>query len=109
MSGGLQNPASGPITGNPPASATTEVAEAERWLVILHTIPKSARDEAERRQNQYRDRGLQVEIMDTDAFPRLVGGSWIIAQGPFDSRAQALEAANTAKEFNSNLMVRRAL
>jgi hypothetical protein len=38
-----------------------------------------------------------------------VGGSWIIAQGPFDTRALALDAANKAKEFNSNLMVRRGL
>ncbi len=68
-----------------------------------------ARQEAERRQTQYRNRGLQVEIMDTDAFPRLVGGSWIIAQGPFDGRAEALDAANRAREFNSNLMVRRGL
>lgn len=111
MSGNLQNPGSGPITAPPaaPAGSPTETVEAERWLVILHTIPRNARGEAERRQSQYASRGLSVEIMDTDAFPRLVGGSWIIAQGPFDSRAQALEAANRAKEFNSDLMVRRGL
>lgn len=108
MSGDLQNPGSGP-TGDTAPPAAPETAAAERWLVILHTIPRNARAEAERRQSQYQSRGLQVEIMDTDAFPRLVGGSWIIAQGPFDSRAAALEAANRAKEFNSNLMVRRGL
>ncbi|UQZ89938.1 hypothetical protein C4J81_12250 [Deltaproteobacteria bacterium Smac51] len=108
LSGNLNNPSEGPIV-NAPQSSSAEAVETERWLVILHTIPKSARDEAERRQNQYRNRGLHVEIMDTDAFPRLVGGSWIIAQGPFDDRAAALEAANNAKEFNANLMVRRGL
>ncbi|MGL4208600.1 MAG: hypothetical protein ACRCTY_04355, partial [Candidatus Adiutrix sp.] len=55
-----------------PINPSTTAAEGvEVWLVILHTIPKNARDEAERRQAQYRNRGLRVEIMDTDAFPRL--------------------------------------
>ena len=47
--------------------------------------------------------------MDTDAFPRLKGGNWIIAQGPFEDRASALTAAEKAREFNSGLMVRRGL
>lgn len=106
LSGNLSNPGTGPATST--ASGTTEAA-AERWLVILHTIPKMARDEAERRQNQYRAQGLAVEIMDTDAFPRLLGGNWVIAQGPFDSRDQALDAAAKARAFNADLMVRRGL
>ncbi|MGL4208270.1 MAG: hypothetical protein ACRCTY_02665, partial [Candidatus Adiutrix sp.] len=60
-------------------------------------------------QAQYRNRGLRVEIMDTDAFPRLRSGSWIIAQGPFDDRNSALAAADHAKSFQSGLMVRRGL
>lgn len=83
--------------------------EAELWLVLLHTIPKSSRDEAERRQARYRDQGLAVEILDTDAFPRLKSGNWIIALGPFDDRISALAAADTAKAFNNGLIVRRGL
>ncbi len=107
------SPAGAPL---PPASgvanaatATAPAVETELWLVILHTIPKSARDEAERRQAQYLSKGLRVDILDTDAFPRLKSGNWIIAQGPFDDRASALAAADAAKGFNPGLMVRRGL
>lgn len=99
-------PASG-VAGAPAAQAPA--VETELWLVILHTIPKSARDEAERRQAQYIGKGLKVDILDTDAFPRLKSGNWIIAQGPFDDRASALAAADAAKGFNPGLMVRRGL
>ena len=103
------------IPNNPAPSPPGEVrssqstVETEMWLVILHSIPKSARAEAERRQSQYISRGLNVEILDTDAFPKLKPGNWIIAQGPFDDRASALAAANKAKAFNDGLMVRRGM
>lgn len=106
---------SGVLSPVPPASTppATEAAarqpETELWLVILHTIPKEARKEAERRQAQYRSKGLGVEILDTDAFPRLSAGYWIIALGPFEDRNSALAAADKAKTFNSGLMVRRGL
>lgn len=97
-------------TGNPAAQAESP---GEMWLVILHSIPKSGREEAERRQAQYRGKGLEVEILDTDAFPLLQGSKgeswWIIALGPFDSKAEALSASNKARSFNNGLMVRRGL
>lgn len=104
-------PAANPASGPPESSATpnTVTPESEQWLVILHTIPKSARDEAERRKTQYRGNGLAVDILDTDAFPRLLSGNWIIALGPFDEKNEALEAANHAKTYNSKLIVRRGL
>lgn len=83
----------------------------QQWLVILHTIPKSGRDarnEAERKQIQYRNRGLEVEILDTDSYPKLRAGSWIIALGPFDNKDTALTASNIARTFQSDLMVRQA-
>lgn len=83
--------------------------EVEMWLVVLHTIPKKARDEAERRQAQYLVKGLVVEILDTDAFPKLQSGYWIIAQGPFDDRTSALAAADIVKTFNAGLRVLRGL
>lgn len=82
---------------------------AEMWLVILHSIPKNAREEAERWQRQYKSKGLTVDILDTDAFPQLLGGHWIVALGPFDNKASATLAANEALKFNSKLMVRRGL
>jgi hypothetical protein len=91
------------------AAAPAQAVETELWLVILHTIPKASREEAERRQTGYLSRGLPVEILDTDAFPRLKSGNWIIAQGPFDDRASALAAADAAKAFNTGLIVRRGL
>ncbi|MDL2259896.1 SPOR domain-containing protein [Deltaproteobacteria bacterium OttesenSCG-928-K17] len=110
---GSSQPTAPAPTATPGATAggnQAVTAEApEMWLVILHSIPKSGRAEAERRQKQYKDKGLEVEILDTDAFPRLKPGSWIIALGPFDDRASALTVANRAKNFRSDLIVRRGL
>ena len=94
---------------SPAAQAAQPAMETEMWLVILHSIPKTARPEAERRQAGYKTRGLEVDILDTSAFPRLPPNFWVIALGPFDTRAEALTAADQAKAFNSGLMVRRGL
>jgi hypothetical protein len=79
------------------------------WLVVLHSIPSSARAEAERRQAGYKAKGLEVDILDTNAFPRLQPNLWIVALGPFDNRAEALAAADRAKEFNAGLRLLRGL
>jgi len=92
-----------------PTEEAPPAVEAEMWLVILHSIPKSGRHEAERRQAGYKAKGLAVEILDTNAFPKLPPDYWIIALGPFDRRAEALTAADKAKAFNSGIMVRRGL
>ena len=101
----------GTLAGTEPIAAPTGQAalETEMWLVILHSIPKAARAEAERRQTGYKTRGLEVDILDTNAFPKLPPNYWVIALGPFDSRAEALTAADRAKAFNSGLMIRRGL
>jgi len=91
------------------AQTAPAALETEMWLVILHSIPKTGRAEAERRQAGYKTRGLEVDILDTNAFPKLPPNYWVIALGPFDSRAEALAAADRAKAFNSGLMVRRGL
>jgi uncharacterized iron-regulated membrane protein len=91
------------------AQTAPAALETEMWLVILHSIPKTGRAEAERRQAGYKTRGLEVDILDTNAFPKLPPNYWVIALGPFDSRAEALTAADRAKAFNSGLMIRRGL
>ena len=90
-------------------SQAAAAMETEMWLVILHSIPKTGRAEAERRQAGYKAKGLEVDILDTSAFPRLPPNYWIIALGPFDTRAEALTASDRAKAFNFGLMVRRGL
>jgi len=102
----VETTAGGPLA---PAEEAPAAVEAEMWLVILHSIPKSGRHEAERRQAAYKAKGLAVEILDTNAFPKLPPDYWIIALGPFDHRAEALTAADKAKAFNSGIMVRRGL
>ncbi|MDR2945536.1 MAG: SPOR domain-containing protein [Candidatus Adiutrix sp.] len=110
LTAGGQGPATLPAASTSPAgTAAAPAVEIEQWLVILHTIPKSSRDEAERRRSQYHAKGLAVDILDTDAFHRLKKGSWIIALGPFENRAEALLAADKAKELAPGLMIRRGL
>jgi cell division septation protein DedD len=108
--GALTQAAPEPAKPEPIAAPASPAApETEMWLVILHSIPKTGRPEAERRQAGYKTRGLEVDILDTNAFPKLPPNYWVIALGPFDSRAEALTAADRAKAFNSGLMVRRGL
>ena len=47
--------------------------------------------------------------MDTDAFPRLKSGNWILALGPFDDKTGTLAAANRAKAHNPGLRVIQGL
>ena len=108
-SGGSAATAAVPPVKAVKAVKAEKLVAVEQWLVILHTIPKSGRSEAERRKERYQAKGLGVDILDTDAFPRLKSGSWIIALGPFEDRAIAYRMAEEAKRFNSGLIVRRGL
>jgi len=85
---------------------TAPAVEIEQWLVVLHSIPKNSRNEAERRKTQYRNKGLEVDVLDSGAFPRIENGSWwLVALGPFDDKDRAVAVANevtgTAKQFNT--------
>jgi hypothetical protein len=79
------------------------------WLVIVESIPKSARTEAERSLARHKRRGLELELLDTDAYPMLKSGMWTLAMGPFDTKVQAEAAAAEIKPKVRDLMVRRGL
>ncbi|MDR2354408.1 MAG: SPOR domain-containing protein [Deltaproteobacteria bacterium] len=81
----------------------------EAWLVIIESIPKSARTKAEESQSRQRKKGLEVELVDTDAYPRLKSGMWALALGPFETKAQADLAAQRIKPKVKEFMVRRGL
>jgi hypothetical protein len=78
-------------------------------LVIIESIPKSARTKAEESQSRQRKKGLEVELVDTDAYPRLKSGMWALALGPFETKAQADLAAQRIKPKVKEFMVRRGL
>lgn len=82
---------------------------AEAWLVIVESIPKSKRVEAEQSLARHKKRGLSLEIVDTDAYPRLKGGMWTLASGPYDSEKEAQAAAAIIKPKVRDLMIRRGL
>ncbi|MDR1080916.1 MAG: SPOR domain-containing protein [Deltaproteobacteria bacterium] len=81
----------------------------EAWLVIVESIPKSKREEAEQAQARQKRKGVDLSIMDTDAYPRLKSGLWALALGPFDSKREADAAAAAIKPKVRDLMVRRGL
>jgi cytoskeletal protein RodZ len=97
--------ASGPLEAK--KVALTQPPEA--WLVILESIPKSARPQAERALEKQKKKGLNVELFDTDAYPRLKSGLWALGVGPFDTKKEALEASEALKPKFKGLMVRRGL
>lgn len=110
-----------PDGGETPGSETTPSAEAQQaevWLVILHSIPKraqseddrrAARAEADRRAAGYKRQGLDAQIFDTDSFPRLKGGFWAVALGPFETGATARQIGDLLREQSPGLMVRQAM
>jgi hypothetical protein len=94
----------------PPAGAqASDVKPPEAWLVIVESIPKSQRDKAEEALARQRRRGVELSIMDTDAYPRLKSGLWALALGPYDSKREAEAAAAAIKSKVKDFMVRRGL
>jgi hypothetical protein len=81
----------------------------EAWLVIVESIPKTARQEAERSLARHKKKGVALDLLDTDAYPKLKSGLWALAMGPYDSKKEAETAAATLKPKVKGLMVRRGL
>jgi hypothetical protein len=84
-------------------------ASVEAWLVIVESIPKSKRTEAEQSLARHKKRGVTLDIIDTDAYPRLKSGMWTLAAGPYDSEKEAQAAASAIKPKVRDLMIRRGL
>ncbi|MDR2366855.1 MAG: SPOR domain-containing protein [Deltaproteobacteria bacterium] len=102
--------AGGAVTSIPSGvSQVTDKIAAEAWLVIVESIPKSKRTEAERSLARHKKRGLSLEIVDTDAYPRLKAGMWTLASGPYDTEKEAKAAAAIIKPKVRDLMIRRGL
>jgi hypothetical protein len=81
----------------------------EVWLVIVSSSPKADRDKVEADQARHRRRGVNLEIMDTDAYPLLKSGMWTLALGPYYSRVEAENAAKELQPKVKETMVRRGL
>jgi hypothetical protein len=81
----------------------------EAWLVIVESIPKAARDKAEVSLARQKKKGLELVLLDTDAYPRLKSGMWALSMGPFDTKAEAEAAAADIKPKVKDFMVRRGL
>jgi uncharacterized SAM-binding protein YcdF (DUF218 family) len=96
-------------TLEPPEAAPPAAPANQVWLVIVESIPKSAREEAERSQARHRRRGVELELLDTDAYPLLRSGLWTLAMGPVDTKGEADAAAAEIRPKVRDLMVRRGL
>jgi hypothetical protein len=81
----------------------------QAWLVIIESIPKSARDKAEASLSRQKKKGLNLVLIDTDAYPRLKSGMWALSMGPFDTKADAEAAAAGLEKKVKDFMVRRGL
>jgi hypothetical protein len=88
---------------------TVAVNAPEVWLVIVSSSPKADRDKVEADQARHKRRGLNLEIMDTDAYPLLKSGMWTLALGPYYSRTEAEAAAREIQPKVKETMVRRGL
>jgi hypothetical protein len=82
---------------------------SEAWLVIVESIPKNKRTEAEQSQARYKRKGVTLELLDTDAYPLLKSGMWTLATGPYETKKEAEAAATIIKPKVRDLMIRRGL
>lgn len=105
---GAQGPAPGQSApAQAAAAAVPEVGEA--WLVIVESVPKQRRTEAEQSVARHKRRGVDLELFDTDAYPFLKSGMWALASGPYENKSDAEAAAAVLKPQVRDLMVRRGL
>ncbi|MDR1297681.1 MAG: hypothetical protein LBO05_10000 [Deltaproteobacteria bacterium] len=94
----------------PAQAAAAAVPEAgEAWLVIVESVPKQRRTEAEQSVARHKRRGVDLELFDTDAYPFLKSGMWALASGPYENKNDAEAAAAVLKPKVRDLMVRRGL
>jgi hypothetical protein len=92
-----------------PMAPVTVTPPTQSWLVIVESIPKSARQEAEQALTRHKKRGVELELFDTDAYPLLKSGMWTLAKGPFETKAEAEAAAALIKSKVKDFMIRRGL
>jgi hypothetical protein len=98
-------PAAGAASGDQVAAATDFTSDwpagEEGWTVQLHVIAKDGADVAkvEDAKNAASDKGAgDVGALDSDEFPSLDGGNYVIYSGRLDSKAKAQKALGKLKK-----------
>lgn len=54
-----------------------------KWFIILGSYPRAESNKANERLNFIRERGYDARIVDSDNYPNLKGGLWVVVMGPF--------------------------
>jgi hypothetical protein len=71
-------------TDRPPAGRSTRrPAAGEEWFVILGSYPKAEINKAKTRREFIRARGYDSQIIDSDQYPNLRDGLWVLVKGPY--------------------------
>ncbi|MBA3767491.1 MAG: SPOR domain-containing protein [Acidobacteria bacterium] len=74
-------------TSEPPKKAATRATPVAttsgKWFIILGSYPKAESNKANERLNFIRGRGYDARIVDSDDYPNLKGGLWVVVMGPF--------------------------
>lgn len=84
------------ISGN--QSVSSPVAPISRpssgtWFVVLGSFPKNDREKANQRLQSVQGSGYSASIIDSDNYPGLRGGLWVVVMGPY-SKAYAKSVAD---------------
>jgi hypothetical protein len=86
-----------PPSGSYAQAPSPGAKPGEEWFVILHSYARSQRPAAEKQlmdlQETFRNRGLELNprLIESDSYPNLTPGLWVIALGP-EGRSKANEA-----------------
>lgn len=86
-------PQSNQLTPVPPPSGT--------WFVILGSYQKYESEKANQRLQYIQGLGYSANILDTNNYPKLAGGLWIVAMGPYSktyARSLAVQVKSKGAE-----------
>ena len=80
-----------PVSANGPTEVQTWPAGASAYTVALAATPDET--DARTRAEAAARGGLRVGVLDTDAYPTLDPGMWVLFSGRYDTREEAAEDA----------------
>lgn len=89
------------------SSPTRQLPQAASgsWFVILGSFPKNDYEKAKQRLQNVQGFGYDASIIDTDNYPGLSGGLWVVVMGPY-SKSYAKSVAAKMKSARSDAYIK---
>jgi hypothetical protein len=107
-----------PISNGSPTGLTTalikdttaKVAPTQDvvWYVIAGSFPKNQRRQADAHASRVRAQGYNMSVYNSDGFPALTPGLWVVMDGPYTQR-QAQRVLNNVRSVVRGAYIKLAV